>query len=215
MLTYTSKYGIYDNPTDNLLSRSRFICVSGSSSYKSLIELEAEGIWFIHKSSWGGSNGWANVWIDNWGAVWAMSGSNHSNGGEPISKVHSGFSNPMPDICIENIVSKVWPLPDPPQTAPISNAVKAYVTMFLDLEKSKIRIEFEVGLVDSMKVDELELQDEIQQLRTALDIATSELKTLKVVESTAPVIIGDLLELQQKGDTLDSLSSFFETKMPV
>ena len=40
MLTYTPKYGIYNNPQDDLLKRSRFLCEKGSTTFTSFAELE-------------------------------------------------------------------------------------------------------------------------------------------------------------------------------
>ena len=83
MLTYTPKYGIYDNKMDDLLKRSRFTSdkVSAFPSYKTLVDIESDGIWFISKYHWSDTNRWYNVWIDNWGGIWKMGGSPHSTGG--------------------------------------------------------------------------------------------------------------------------------------
>ena len=190
MLTYTPKYGIYNNPQDDLLKRSRFLCEKGSTTFTSFAELEEKGIWFICKDSWGDSNRWVNVWVDNWGTVWKMSGSIHSCGGEPITKEHPGFQTPLPDVCIENIVSKTWPLPNPQQTGGIHAAVKAYVTLFLEVHASKKQC-MEVAGIKSA------LQSEITRLR-------AEVKALTSVKPT--VVEVDLLGADA---TLDNLSSFF------
>jgi hypothetical protein len=188
MLTYTPKYGIYNNPQDDLLKRSRFLCEKGSTTFTSFAELEEKGIWFICKDSWGDSNMWVYAWVDNWGAVWKMSGSIHSCGGEPILREHPGFQTPLPDACIENIVSKTWPLPNPQQTVRIHAAVKAYVTLFLEVHASKKQC------LAAASINSHTLQTEIARLR-------AEVKALTSVKPTVVEVGADA--------TLDNLSSFF------
>ena len=193
MLTYTPKYGIYNNPQDDLLKRSRFLCEKGSTtftSFTSFAELEEKGVWFICKDTWEDSNRWVHAWVDNWGAVWKMAGSIHSCGGEPITKEHPGFQTPLPDACIENIVSKTWPLPNPSNTHAIHTAVKAYGTLFLEVHELKKQC-LEAASIKSV------LQTEIVRLR-------AEVKALTSVKPT--VVEVDLLGADT---TLDNLSSFF------
>ena len=196
MPPYTPKYGIIK---DDLLNKSRFI-----SSYTSLVKLEAAGIWFIYTYNWSDTNRWMNVWVDNWGSIWKKSGSIHSNGMESIGKVHEGFPKPMSDMCIENIVSKKWPLPKTQQTDEISNALKAYVTMFQELRTLqhinsvlKVRISF-------LGEDIVELEETVKEL-------TAELNLIKFAEPIAEI---DLVEFPEATDTLDDLLSFFEPSAP-
>ena len=139
MLAYTPKYSVLVNKINNwdtgnsILNSSRFVqAINGPAqpSYKTLTQLEAEGIWFIYKIDSTVPYQWTNIFIDNWGSIWVNS--IHDNS---IFKKHIGLSNPMPDICIENIVSKKWPLPSGLDA--ISDALKAYVSMFLELETLK------------------------------------------------------------------------------
>ena len=177
-----------------MLNRSRFICDKESrSTYKSLTDLEAEGIWFIYKTSWANSNMWINVWVDNWGSVWQMKGNYNNSGEDTIVKQRSGFSKPMSDMCIENIVSKKWPLPNPVdcQLDGICDALTAYVSMFLELETSKqqkARLRLRI-MSHSWKIEDLE---------ETVEALTSELHSLKAAE---PV---------KEEDTLGDLMSFFE-----
>ena len=154
MLTYTLKYSVLVNKINNwdtgnsILNSSRFVQdINGPTqpSYKTLEQLESEGIWFIYKIHYTVPYQWNNIFIDNWGAIWTDRMNDNS-----IFKKHIGLSKPMPDICIENIVSKKWPLPSGLDA--ISDALKAYVSMFLELETLKF-IEPTNKVVDLESID--------------------------------------------------------------
>jgi len=142
MLIYTPKYGVLVNKINNwdtgnsILNSSRFIQdINGPAqpSYKTLTQLEAEGLWFIYRINYSVSNQSNNVFIDNWAGIWIDRTYDNS-----IFKKHPGFTRPLPDICIENIVSKKWPLPSVLDA--MNDALNAYVSMFLELEQLKINV---------------------------------------------------------------------------
>ena len=142
-----------------------------------------------------------NVWVDNWGGIWKMSGSVHSSGGEPIGKVQEGFSTPMSDTCIENIVSNKWPLP---ANDGIGDAVKAYVTMFQELGTLK-------RTNASLNCKILLFEGHVAELEETVEKLTAELHLIKFAEPVAEL---DLVELPEGGDTVDDLLSFFEPNVP-
>jgi hypothetical protein len=166
MLTYTPKYGVLVNKINNwdtgnsVLNSSRFVQdINGPTqpSYKTLEQLEAEGIWFIYKIHYTVPYQRNNIFIDNWGAIWTDRMNDNS-----IFKKHSGLSAPMPDICIENIVSKKWPLPSGLISDEISTAIHVYVSMFLDLEKANAELAILKSTDDVVnKVVDLESEEEL------------------------------------------------------
>jgi len=143
MPIYTPKYGILVDKINNwdtgnsILNSSRFVedingpCIP---TYKSLAQLEVEGKWFICKINYSTTHQSNNLFIDNWAGIWVDRIYDNS-----IFRKHPGFTIPIPDICIENIVSKKWPLPSGLDT--ISDALKTYVSMFLELEELKSKVD--------------------------------------------------------------------------
>ena len=211
MLTYTPKYGIYDNKMDDLLKRSNFTSDKGPAfpPYKTLVDIESDGIWFISKYHWSDTNSWCNIWIDNWGGIWKMAGSIHSSGGEIIRKEHEGFSKPMPDICIENIISNKWPIPTTPQTVTVSNALKAYVSMFLEIDYLKNKIILLRSIHDS---EMEEAGEDIARLDLALEEANAELAILKFTEPVNIVSELESIDFNKTTTTEEELLKFSDTK---
>jgi hypothetical protein len=160
MLTYTPKYGIldYSKNNNNNLQTGHFLEYKSSAPHRPLelttIDIDSSSIWFIYKISNSDSNAIRWSWLDNWGNLWETSFHPHNVPSNKIHKCSPVFEKPMPDICIENIVSKKWPLPSGLDA--ISDALKAYVSMFLELETLKF-IEptnkvVELESIDSKKI---------------------------------------------------------------
>lgn len=210
MPIYTPKYGILVNKINNwdtgnsILNSSRFIQdINGPAqpTYKSLTQLEAEGIWFIYRINYSVSNQSNNIFIDNWAGIWIDRVYDNS-----IFRKYSGFTTPMPDICIENIVSKKWPLPSGLDA--MNDALKAYVSMFLELEQLKNNVKT-LERTHSLEKDNAE--EEITMLYKLLEKANTEIGILKFTEPIKIASELESIEFKKITKSEDELLIFFDT----
>ena len=156
MFTYTPNYGIIDYRFGN-----------HSLNANSIARLESESCWLIYKypTEPEYNNCTSHRWFDNWGNVWELTIINY-NHSATITKIISEFTQPMPDVCIENIVSGKWILRG--NFFEASKQLTIYITLFIELENMKTRI----YLLESSHYTQMsKAQDEIWDLTDKLNRA--------------------------------------------
>jgi len=156
MFTYTPNYGIINYTLDN-----------HSLDTNSISRLESEGCWLIYKyPSATAYNSTTHFWFDNWGNGWEHVIMMSNPRPFIMTKIISEFTQPMPDVCIENIVSGKWILRG--NFFEASKQLTIYITLFIELENMKTRI----YLLESSHYTQMsKAQDEIWDLTDKLDRA--------------------------------------------
>jgi len=208
MLTYTPKYGMLDylSNNNNVLKGGHFLehrAYVNSPAAWSTVDIDENVTWFIYKHTTENGNSISWAWIDNWGNIWEIAFNNHNIPPREIRKVLSGFEKPMPDACIENIISAKWPLRGVGYSV-VHTQLKAYVTMFLEIDSLKSTIKL---LETTHEYEMDEACDEIANLDWALEKANDELAILKFVEPAK--LIPELLEFKETVNAENELLMFF------
>jgi len=214
MLTYTPKYGIldYSKNNNNILQTGHFLehrAYANRPAEWATVDIDSSSVWFIYKISNSDSNAIRWYWLDNWGNLWDTSFHPQNAPSNRIQKCSPVFETPMPDICIENIVSGKWVLdtggPESNSSHRVQEILKVYLSMFFEIESLKNTIEKMEG---EHYLQMEEAYDEMWAKDDALEKATSELALLKHVKP-APDI--DLLDFKED-TTIKNLITFFEAK---
>jgi hypothetical protein len=217
MLTYTPKYGIldYSKNNNNILQTGHFLEYKSSAPHRPLelttIDIDSSSIWFIYKISNSDSNAIRWSWLDNWGNIWDTSFHPHNAPSNRIAKCSPVFEKPMPDICIENIVSGKWILDtgSPESNTPhrVQEILKVYLSMFFEIESLKNTIE-EMEWNHDLELDK-QYDEEWNELEKELEKAKSEIALLKFVQPVTTLSGLDGLDFKQ--DTIDELTTFFQS----
>jgi len=183
MLTYTPKYRIldYSDANHSQLLVGHFLehkCYVNSPAAWSTVDIEASGIWFIYKLT--NSDSACLHWMDNYGNFWSLEyPSNNPHYIQTNQLRKSGvFEKPMPDLCIENIVSGKWIIETGKSSHPhrVQAILTTYLSMFFEMESLKATVD---KLEDSRYLEMSEAYDEIWAKENALETANQELALLK------------------------------------
>ena len=193
MFTYIPNYGIIDYTLDN-----------HSLDTNSIARLESEGCWLIYKyPSDTAYNSTTHYWFDNWGNGWEHVIIMNNPSPFVITKRISEFTKPMPDVCIENIISGKWILRG--NFFEASKQLTTYITLFMELEDMKTKI----NLLESSHYTQMDkAQDEIWNLEDKLGNAQDEIMDLTEAFDKAQ----DELKMYKEPTTvMNNLMAFFES----